>query len=200
MEAKTVTVKVPVIEEKTVMETRKKFETYTEYKTKTVDKGHYECEECPAGPSILDRLTHKCPDPCKTKTVKKWVSCCVTECVPVCKTRCVTECVPVCKKVCTHRCETHTEMVPVCKTKCVPECKTCTYTECKKVCVPYQATRCVTVCEPVCETFTVCKMVPHQVEKEVACAAPCGARPVAAVATPAAILAARGASPVSSRS
>jgi hypothetical protein len=180
MVPKTYTVKVPVMETVTTYETRYRTETYTEMVSKTVDKGHYEYKEVPAGPSILDRFKGLCAkkscdpcapacDPCpKMKTVKCWVPCCVTECCPVTKCRKVKECVPCTKQVCTYKCETKCEMVPTCVTKCIPETKCETYTECKKVCVPYQATKCVKVCVPVTEQCEATRMVCKVIEKQVA--------------------------------
>ncbi len=183
MKPVTKTIKVPVTECRTEMHSRWKLESYTTYKTKTVDKGHYECREVPAGPGLFDRLCSKKCDPCnpcgscntcpKMKTVKCWVPCCVTECVPVCKKKLVKECYPVTKQVCTYKCQTVTEMVPCCVTKCIPECKTCSYTVCKKVCVPHQVKKCVTTCEPVCETVKVTVCEPRWVDKQVACSSPC---------------------------
>ncbi len=184
-ETRTRVCKIPVIEERTEMVTKWTWQTVTEMVNKTVRGGHWECTEVPTGPGLLQRLCNKgscdpcnpcgnsCAPTCATKTKKCWVSDCHTECVPVCKKKLVKECVPVCKKVCTYRCETKCEVVPVCKTRCVPVCKTVNCTVCKKICVPYQATRCVTKCVPVCENYTVCKMVPTWVEKEVACAPAC---------------------------
>jgi hypothetical protein len=170
METRCVTKRVPCWEEKTEMVTRWKCEKVTEMVTKTVRGGHFECCTVPACPSILDRLTCKCPDPCATKTVKKWVPECHTECVPVCRTKLVKVCEPVCRKVCTYKCVTEQVTCPVQKVKCVAVQKTITVNECKKVCVPVQCTRTVCVCEAYTEKVKVCKMVPTWVEKEVACA------------------------------
>lgn len=174
-EPRTTTVKVPVWEDKVVMESRKVQKQVVEYKKKTVDNGHWVCEEKPV---CFPGLHKKDPcDPCAvpTRTVKKWVSCKQEVCEPVCKTVCVTECVPVCKKVCTYKCETKTEMVSVCKTRCVPYETTCTVTTCKEVCTPVKTTVCKTVCQPVQEKVKVCKMVAVEVEKEVCMPAPCAA-------------------------
>ncbi|QVL31184.1 hypothetical protein KIH39_20385 [Telmatocola sphagniphila] len=199
VEPRTVTVKVPVWEERTELVKKTRIEHYTENVTKCVDKGHWETQTVAAGPSILDHLSslkpsfghlHSkiasdngcstgCDNPCaapapcptvRTKCVKVWVPNLVQESHPVCKTRHVTECVPVTKKVCSYKCETKVEQVTVCKTKCVPETKTESYTVCKKVCVPYQATRTVCVKVPVEETVTVTKCIPTWVEKQVAVA------------------------------
>lgn len=173
METRCVTKRIPCWEEKTEMVTRWKVEKVTEMKTRTVRGGHWECCTVPAGQSILDRLCGKCPDPCATKTVRKWVPECHTECVPVCRTKLVKVCEPCTRKVCTYKCVTEQVQCPVQKVKCVAVQKTVTVNECKKVCVPVQCKRTVCVCEPVCEKVKVCKMVPTWVEKEVACAPAC---------------------------
>lgn len=175
-ETRTITKRIPCIEERTEMVTKWKCEKVTEMVTKTVHGGHFECCTVPAGNGFLGHLCGKCPDPCATKTVRKWVSDCRTECVPVCRTKMVKECVPVCRKVCTYKCVTETCVVPVTRTKCVPVCKTVTYTECRKVSVPVQCTRNVTCCVPVCETCQGTRMVPRLVSKQVpvvACSSPC---------------------------
>ena len=192
MENRTTTVRVPVWEEKTVMEHRKKVEYVTEYKEKCKLSFVHECKTIGGG--NRGRCGHghgdACSDPCASSngcgsnrggfslSFPVIKPCITKECVPHCVKKCTTECVPVCKKVCTYKCETKTECVPVCKTRCVPVCVQKEVVCCKKVCVPYQATRCVTVCEPVCETVTVCKMVPTCVEEAApACHTPCNAAP-----------------------
>jgi hypothetical protein len=184
METRCITKKIPCIETRTEMVTRHKCEKVTEYVTKTVKCGHWECCTVPAHQGCLAHLCGKCPDPCATKTVKKWVSECRTECVPVCKTKLVKYCEPVCKQVCTYKCVTETIQCPVQKVRCVPVQKTCTYNVCKKVMVPYQTTKCVTECVPVTKTITCTRNVVKYVEKEVqvcasspcndACGAACG--------------------------
>jgi hypothetical protein len=182
---KTHCVKVPVVEERTCMETRTHYETVTKYVSKCVDHGHYECREVPCGPSFSERL-HKlcrksscCDDPCAesccpaTKTVKVWVSCKVTEQVPVCCRQKVCEQVPVKKCVTTYRTETRQEVCHVTCYKCVPECKTETYTVQVKKCIPYTATRTVCVCVPHQEACTMTRCVKRCVEKEVAVTCGC---------------------------
>ena len=179
MVPKTTCVRVPCVEMRTQMCTRTVCKQVTEMRTKCVDRGHYECREVPVGPSLFERLCHKndCCNPCppcpRTKTVRCWVPCMVTECYPVCRTVRVKECYPVTKQVCTYKTQYQTTMVPCTRTRCVPECKTVTYTCCKQVMVPYQAKRMVTVCVPCQETVTCCRMVPRIVEKQVPCCNPC---------------------------
>lgn len=170
METRCVTKRIPCWEEKTEMVSRWKLQQVTEMQQKTVRGGHYECCTVPAGQSVLDRLCGKCPDPCATKTVRKWVPECHTECVPVCRTKLVKVCEPCTRKVCTYKCVQENVTCPVQKVKCVAVQKTVTVNECRKVCTPVQCKRTVCVCEPVCEKVRVCKMVPNWVEKEVACA------------------------------
>lgn len=171
-ETRTIVKKVPVWEDRVEYKTVCKKVQVTEMKTKTVHGGHWECCTAPAGPSVLDRLCGKCPDPCATRTVKKWVPECHTECVPVCCTKTVKECVPVCKKVCTYKCVNETVVCPVQRVRCVPETRTVNYTECRKVSVPVQCKRTVTVCVPVNEVVKGTKTVSNWVEKEVP-VAPC---------------------------
>ncbi len=173
METRCVTKRVPCWEERVEMKTCWKLVQVTEMKTKVCKGGHWECCTVPAGPSVLDRLCGKCPDPCATTTCRKWVPECHTECVPVCRTKLVKECVPVCRKVCTYKCVTEQVTCPVQKVKCVAVQKTITVNECKKVCVPVQCKRTVCECVPVQEKVKVCKMVPTWVEKEVCCAPVC---------------------------
>jgi hypothetical protein len=170
METRCVTKRIPCYEDRVETVTRWKCEKVTEMQTRTVRGGHYECCTAPAGQSVLDRLCGRCPDPCATKTVKKWVPECHTECVPVCRTKLVKHCEQVCRKVCTYKCVTEQVTCPVQKVKCVAVQKTVTVNECRKVCTPVQCTRNVCVNEAVCEKVKVCKMVPVWVEKEVACA------------------------------
>jgi hypothetical protein len=162
MVPKTVCVKVPCWEERTEMCTRWVCKQVTEYKTKCVDNGHYECRCVPCGKGLFGGLCSKndCCDPCpKYKTEKVWVSCKQTVCEPVCRTKMVKECYPVCKKVCTYKTETRCEMVPCTTWKCVPECSTVTVNVQKTKMVPYEACRMVSVCVPHTETVTCCRMV-----------------------------------------
>lgn len=171
METRTVCEKVPVTEQRTCMKTVWKTVPVTETKRVMVDRGHYECRQCPAPPSILDRLCHKkhdCCEPCpKMVTKKVWVPCmvceerCVTTCKRVCEQVPVTVCVTTCKIV------PKTITVPCTKVRCVPQQVTETHTVCVSRSVPYQATRTVSVCVPVTETVMCTRMVPHCVEKEI---------------------------------
>jgi len=94
METRTHCVRVPVVEQRTCYKTVWKSVPVTETRKVMVDRGHYECQTCPAQPSILDRLCHKkndCCDPCpKMVTKKVWVPC------MVCEEKCVTTCKRVC--------------------------------------------------------------------------------------------------------
>jgi hypothetical protein len=181
MVTKTCCVKVPCVEEKVVMEKRKKVEWVTEYKDKCHISFHKECKTVGG---CGDGCGSGCGDKCGgSGCCNKGISFPVYkpeithECVPCTVPKCTYECVPVVKKCCTYKTEMKTETVPVCKTRCVP----CTTQKeivcCKQVCVPYQATRCVTVCEPCTETVNVCKMVPTWVDEP--CAAPVAAAPCA---------------------
>jgi len=187
MENRTRCVKVPCVEQKTVMERRKKIEWVTETKEKChlsfkkdcVSLGGHNC--CGSGGGGFGGHGGGCCDkgdgcgggscfnfsfPVCKPTIER-------ECVQVCRPKCTYECVPVCKTVCTYKTEYKTECVPVCKTRCVPCTENKEVTVCKKVCVPYQATRCVTECVPTQECVTVCKMVPTWVEVPCPAPAPC---------------------------
>lgn len=191
METRTKTISVPVTETKTVMRQRTVCRQVTVMESKCEDHGHYECQEVPCGPSLLDRLrshrSRKCSsscdpcgdscDPCppvRTKTVKVWVPCMVTVQKPVCKTEKHTECYPETITVTSCRKECVTEQVPVCRTRCVPEVCEETYTCMVSRCVPYQACRTVQVCVPHTETVTCTRMVCRKVAKEVAVSTSCG--------------------------
>jgi len=179
-ETRTVCVRVPVTEQKTVMTTRYNKVMVTEMRSNMVDHGHWECREVPAPPSLRDRLGRLCgkkSDCCecpKTVTKKCWVPCMVCEQCPVtvCKTVC--EQVPTTVCVTTCRYETRTETCPVTRYRCVPEQVTEMVTVCTPRTVPYQATRTVRCCVPVTETCMVTRMVPRCVEKEVAVQTSCG--------------------------
>jgi len=161
-----------------------------------VDKGHYECKEVCCGPTLLDRLRTKhgcgcdscgsscggcgdacntCCTPVRTKTVKTWVSCKVTEQVPCTKMVKKCEMVPEKKMVTVVKMVPKTVTEKVTCVKCVPVCKTETYTCITHKCVPYEATRTVTKCVPVCEEVTCCRMVAKTVTKQVPCAPACDA-------------------------
>lgn len=187
METRQTCVKVPYVEEKTIMKTCTVCKPVTCMVRKCEDHGHYECQEVPCGPSILDRLKkfgHKsdCCDPCapvccepvKTKTVKVWVPCKVWVECPVTKMVRTTECHPEVVKVTCCKTEIRCEQVPCTRVKCVPECKTETYTVNVQKCIPYQATRTVSVCVPCQEEVTMTRLVCRKVEKEVpVCATEC---------------------------
>jgi hypothetical protein len=178
MENRCYTVKVPVCETRVEMHTTWKRVNYTEMKTRTVDRGHYECCQVPDTGGLFGFC--KKHDPCACppmKTVQKWVPCKVTECYPVCRTKCERVCEPVCKQVTTYRCETRTCQVPVQRVRCVPEYRTETYTCCTTRMVPYPCTRTVQVCVPVCETVQGCRMVCRVVQKQVPVSNVCGCCP-----------------------
>jgi hypothetical protein len=187
---KNVCVCVPVVEERTVMQTCVSYKTETVMKRRCVDHGHYECCEVPCGPTFRERLhklchRHKgCCDECepccvRTKTVRKWVSCPTWEEYPTTCCRRVCESKPVTCKVCTYRREVRQESCQVTCYKCVPETRTENYTCYVRRSVPYQTTRTVCVCVPHQESYTatrmVCRTVTKQVPVETCCASsPCG--------------------------
>lgn len=178
METRNYCVQVPYCEQRTEMVARKVKVPYVEMCSRVVDHSHYECHEEPVGPTLMERICHKkkhddCCDPCpKTKMVKKWVSCKVTECYPV--TKCRWECVyePCVRTVTCYRTENRTCTVPVNRVRCVPCQHTETYTVCCPKTVAVACKRIVPVCVPVVETVTCCRMVPHMVQKQVACCMP----------------------------
>ena len=173
---------VPVVEEKTVMQSHWTCKPVVKTVKKWEDHGHYECKEVECGPSLSERL-HKCfhrnncCDSCeascpRTKTVKCWVPCkvCVEKQVTcyerVCEQR------PVTCKVTVNKMVKEQVPVQVCVSKCVPTTETYTCNVVKQV--PVKAKRTVTKCVPVEETVTATRMVCRTVEKEVPCeAAPC---------------------------
>jgi hypothetical protein len=172
-----VCVRVPCVEERTVMKTRWTCVPETRVVRKCVDKGHYECKEVPCGPSFLERL-HKlchrdcceqeCCEPCpRTKTVKVWVPCPVWEERTVCCTKRVCEHYPVkCQvNVCKVEYKEEKSQVTVCR--CIPETKTETYTCCVQKRIPYEATRTVVHCVPREEKVTCTRMVCRTVQKQV---------------------------------
>src|SRR5689334_21444415 len=95
METRTVCERVPCTEQRTCWKTCLKTVPVTEVKRVMVDRGHYECRECPAEPTLLERLCHKKND-CgclKMVTKKVWVPC------MVCEEKTVTRCQRVCERV-----------------------------------------------------------------------------------------------------
>jgi hypothetical protein len=191
---------VPVVEERTVMQSCVSYKTETVMKRRCVDHGHYECCEVPCGPTFRERLHRLCGrrhhgcgcdsgcdngcgngcgnecDTCcqRTKTVRKWVSCPTWEECPVTCCRRVCESKPVTCKVTTYRREVRQESCQVTCCKCVPETKTETYTCYVRRTVPYQTTRTVCVCVPRQETYTATRMVCHTVTKQVPVETCCG--------------------------
>jgi hypothetical protein len=183
---------VPTVEERTTMQSHWVTHKVTVMEKKCVDKGHYECKEVPAGPSIGERIHHLtakkscgCEDACapacdpcpRMKTVKCWVPCPTTIEVPKCKTERVCETKPVTCKVTVYKRVEKEETCNVTVNKCVAEQKTEKYTVCETKQVPYEATRIVTKCVPVQETVTgtrmVCKTVAKQVPVAPATCDPC---------------------------
>jgi len=159
----------------------------TVMKTRTVDKGHWECQCVEAGPSLCDRLKAMCgkKDDCccecpRYETKKVWIPCKVCEEYPCttyekkCEIVHNTEMVTVCHPV------THQETYTVCVPKCIPEthCETYTVNTCRSV--PYTAYRCVAKCVPHCETVTCTRMVCRTKTIEVpveTCASSCDCTP-----------------------
>lgn len=184
---RTVCVRVPVVEEKVVMQSHWTCKPVTKMVRKCVDKGHYECREVPCTPTCGSK-SHKwlsrkkdCCDPCAnacadaccvpTKTVRVWVPCPVwEECAVTCMER-VCEQRPVTVRCCSYRMESKQEACTVMVSKCVPETKTVTVMVSK--CVPYQAMRTVSVCVPTTEAVTCTRMVARTVTKQVPCEATC---------------------------
>jgi hypothetical protein len=177
---KHVCVSVPVVEERTVMQTHVSYKPESHVVRKCVDKGHYECKEVPCGPSFSDRVRklcsrHKdccddCCEPCcppKTKTVKCWVPCPVWEEHVVCSMKKVCESVPVKIHVTCYKTQINEvkEKIKVCKSVPTVVTKTCEVKVMKMV--PYKATRTVWTCVPRQETVVCTRMVCHKVEKQV---------------------------------
>jgi hypothetical protein len=174
-EMRTVCKCVPVVEEKTIMQSHWTCKPVTKIVKKWEDHGHYECKEVPCGPSLSERIhkclhhKHDCCEECcvRTKTVKCWVPCKVCVETPVTCYERVCEQRPVVCKVTTYK--TTTEQVPVqvtcCKCVATPETYTCNVMKQ----VPYKAKRTVTTCVPHEETYTATRMVCRTVEKEVPC-------------------------------
>jgi hypothetical protein len=183
---KTVCEKVPVVEEKVVMEKRKKIEWVTEYKQKCHVSFTKECKTIGCGDKCDDGCHgDKCGKGCFSLSIPVYKPHFETKTVACTVPKCTYECVPVTKKCCTYKTEKKVIQVPVCKTRCVPVTENKEVCCTKQVCVPYQATRCVTVCEPCTEKVQVCKMVPTWVEEQVAVApAPCGQAPCGPAANP----------------
>jgi len=171
-----VCVKVPCVEERTVMKPCWTYQTVTTYKTRCVDRGHYECREVPSHRAACRAKMHNhrhrhdcCPPPCPptTKTVKCWVPCIVKECVPC--TKCCKVCVmkPECVRVCSYRNEWREERCQVTSYRCVPVQSVQKCTEWVTRQVPYQACRTVRVCVPSEETVTCTRYVTRCVARQV---------------------------------
>jgi hypothetical protein len=168
---------VPVMEERTVLQTCVSYRPVTKMVTRWEDRGHYECREVPDHwASFKHRLTRRCHknsccepccEPCPTKVVKVWVPCKVpVQCPVTCMER-VCETRPVTTKVCTYKKELRTEACKVACWKCVavPETVRCTVNETQQI--PVKATRTVAVCVPVEEKVTCTRLVARVVEKQV---------------------------------
>jgi hypothetical protein len=178
-ETRIVCKKVPVCEERTIMEKKTVCVPVEKCVKKCVQKGHWECKQVECKPSCFSGLfSHKkddCCNPCceqqcpKYKTVKCWVNCPVYEEKKVCVMEKHTECVAKKVKVTVCKEVREEQKVNVTVCKCVPKQKMETYTVCEKRMVPYQATRCVKVCTPCVEKVECCKMVKRTVQKQVPC-------------------------------
>jgi hypothetical protein len=178
-----VTEYVPSCETRTVFEKHTVCRQVTEYRTKCVDRGHYECQEVPVTDWFAGFRKKSCGgcgdccntcEPCqRTRTKRVWVSCMTTESYPVCRTVHETVCTP--RTVTVNVCKPVTRQVveKVCTYKCVPECKTETYTVNVRKCVAFQATRKVAFCVPSVEKYTATRCVPVQVAKQVPVAECC---------------------------
>jgi hypothetical protein len=175
-EVRTVCVSVPCVEQRTVMKKVVTCKPVTTVTRKCVDMGHYECCEVPCRESCwarVKKMCHKgdCCEPCPppTKTVKVWVPHKVWVETPH------THLVRVCEYVPTVVNVTVCKLVPQQQTfkvtcfRCVPEHKTETFTVLVPRKVAFEATRTVARCVPVQEKVTVCRLVPHTVEKQVPC-------------------------------
>lgn len=168
---------VPTVEDRIVTKKVVTCVPVTVMVSKIEDHGHYECREEICGPSLFTKAKkhfhhNECecacePEPVRVKTKKVWVpeKVCVQK--PVTKIEKKVECVQ-------EKCQvTVNKMVPTTKTIKVTVCKPVTETkeETYTVLVPkkveYEATRTVCKLEPVTEKVTVCKLVPHTVEKVV---------------------------------
>lgn len=176
---RTVCTCVPVVENRTVMQRSWVCKPVTRIVRKCEDHGHYECRQVPCRESWWTRMRRhfrhhrdccECCEPCcppPMKTVRVWVPCKVwVECPVTCTQRCCV-CTPVTCQVTTYKLVPRQETYTYTCCKCVPVQQTQTYTTytVRKVAVP--CTRKVAVCVPFQETYTVCRMVPHCVEKQV---------------------------------
>jgi hypothetical protein len=171
-----VCVNVPAVEERTVMRPHWTTQQVVTYRTRCVDRGHYECREVYSHRAAMRNRMHRwrhrndcdpCPPPPCTKTVKVWVPCMVTEQVPVvtCKRVCVMR--PEVVRVTVCRQEVREEKVNVTYNRCVPVQQTVKCTVMVSRMVPYEATRCVTVCVPHEELVTCTRMVARTVARQV---------------------------------
>jgi hypothetical protein len=168
---------VPAVEQRTVMKTQWTCVPETRVVRKCVDKGHYECQEVPCGPSFWERLHKLChrsccdeccePCPVRTKTVKVWVPCPVWEehCVTCMKRVC--QQIPVTCNVTVYHREMREQRCQVTCYRCVPETHNETYTCMVSRTVPYEATRTVAHCVPREEKVTCTRMVCRTVQKQV---------------------------------
>lgn len=170
MQTRTCVERVPVWQERTIMKSHWETQQVTVMKTRCVDRGHWEYKEVPVKSFFRKG---DCCDPCpKTKCVKCWVPCKVTECYPVTCCKKVRVCVPCTVKVCVYQKVCKTIQVPVCRTRCVTEMKAEKYQCCVNRMVPYEATRTVCCCVPVQENYTVTVCVPKWTERMIGGPAP----------------------------
>lgn len=163
-EKRTITVCVPAVEEREVVESHVVCRPVERVVRKCVDRGHWECREVECKPHLLQRLLghfhrNDCCDPCdpccakpvRTKTEKVWVSKKVWEETKVTVMERVCEKRKVKRKVCVTRHEKREVTVNVSR------------------CVPYEAVRKVAVCVPTVEKVTCTRMVCRTVAKQVPC-------------------------------
>jgi hypothetical protein len=119
------TVCVPCVEERTVMKPFTTCKPVTKTVRKCVEKGHWECQEVPCKPTLMERLRKLCGKDCcdecpRTEIKKVWVKCpvYVDECVTVMEKVC--ELRPVTCKVTTYKKEVRQETCQVTVCKMVP--------------------------------------------------------------------------------
>jgi len=172
-EVRTVCVSVPTVEQRTVYRRVEVCTPVTTCVTRCVDRGHYECREVPVRPSCRERMRkhHRgdcCEEECvQTRLEKVWVPCVVTEQVPVTRMVRSSQCVPETVNVTVCRMVPRQESFQVTSYRCVPEQRVETFTVMVPRQVAFQATRMVSRCVPTQEQVTVCRLVPHVVEKQV---------------------------------
>jgi hypothetical protein len=181
------TVCVPCVEERIVMKPHWVRKPVVKTVRKCVDRGHYECREVPARPTLCERIKKLCGKDCsdecpRTEIKKVWVPCPTWVESQVTKMERVCEYRPEVCRVTTYKKELRQEVCKVNVCKCIPECRIETVTVMVQKQVPYEATRKVCVRVPYQEEVTLTRLVPRLVEREVpagslthmAAGAPCG--------------------------